>query len=106
MGTNYQPQIKPPLPPKPQREVDIPQKVLDSPESSTNTSTGTQYRPIPKPRLHKPGPPKHTLNQAGNADQEDMCYVDTAASSIIFACDIFIIFACRFVYQLMIHFFI
>lgn len=82
MGTNDQLQIKPPLRPKPQIKVAIPQKVLDSPESES----GTQYRPTPKPRLHKPGPLKHTQNPIDDADQMDTCYVDTAASSMSYFC--------------------
>ncbi|KAF4079248.1 hypothetical protein AMELA_G00190910 [Ameiurus melas] len=77
MGTNGRIKNKPPLPPKPQMKGGTPQKVLDPPLSSTNS--GIQYRPTPKPRLHKPGPQKQTLNQAGNADQASMCNTDNAA---------------------------
>lgn len=82
MGTNDKLKTKPLLPPKPQIKDDIPQKALDSAPSSTNTTSGAQYKPTPKPRLHKPCTLKHTLNQADNADRAFLCNTDFAASSM------------------------
>lgn len=73
MGTDDRLEIKPPLSPKPQIKGDIPQKVTES---------GAQRRPVPKPRLHKPGPRKCTLNPAGDADQASSVNTDSAASSM------------------------
>ncbi|KAF5898454.1 ephexin-1-like, partial [Clarias magur] len=58
---------------------DIPQKVLDSPASSTNATRDAQNRPIAKPRQKKPGALKQTKSQAGNADHAS-CDTDTATS--------------------------
>lgn len=69
---------KPPIPTKPQIKEETPQKALDSPRSSTNMSTAAECRPTPKPRLHKPAPLNHTLNQT---DQVSLSNADSAASS-------------------------
>lgn len=82
MGTNDRLNTKPPLPPKPQIIGGVPQEVLDAPPSSTNKTSGTQYRPTPKPRLHKPGSLNNTLNQVGDTDQASLCNTDSAASSM------------------------
>ncbi|XP_058258336.1 ephexin-1 [Hemibagrus wyckioides] len=74
MGTNDRLKTKPPLPPKPQINCGT---QLVSPLSRTNSTADARYRPIPKPRLQKPG---NSLNQADNADQASLRSTETAAS--------------------------
>lgn len=80
MGTNDRLKTKPPLPPKPQINCGT---QLVSPPSRTNSTTDARYRPIPKPRLRKPG---NSLNKADNADQASLRSTETAASGMSYFC--------------------